>query len=179
MERKSAQNALQEEKAQRQQTALRQERSRLREEEARVPADGRVSSAGRESKRSERESRRALRQQREEAWRRQRQAAAASRVEQRFRLRDPIRAYALAGGKSEAKQSDWHLVVDYHKGVHGLELSAPFQTDSMDRQGSSTQSQRLKATEGNVVFEFDLVVPEDLGSLVQLPIMPGHLCEGF
>jgi hypothetical protein len=85
--------------------------------------------------------------------------------------------YALAGGKSGAKQSDWHLVVDYHKGAHGLELSAPFHTDSMGRQGSSTQ--RLKVTEGNVVFEFDLVVPEDLSSLGQLPIVPGRLCEGF
>ena len=160
VERKSAQIALQEEKTQRQQ-ALRQERFRLREEEAR-------------RKQAERESRRALRQQREEAWRRQRQAAATSRAE-RFPLRDPIHVYALAGGKSGTKQSDWHLVVDYHKGAHGLELSAPFQTD-MGRQGST---QRLKVTEGNVVFEFDLVVPEDLGTLGQLPIVPGRLCEGF
>jgi hypothetical protein len=71
----------------------------------------------------------------------------------------------------------WH--VEYHKGAHGLELSAPFQTESMGRQGSSTQSQRLKVTEGNVVFEFDLVVPEDLGSLGQLPIVLGRLCEGL
>jgi hypothetical protein len=83
--------------------------------------------------------------------------------------------YALAGGKSGTKQSDWHLVVDYHKGAHGLELSAPFQTD-MGRQGST---QRLKITEGNVVFEFDLVVPEDLGTLGQLPIVPGRLCKRF
>jgi hypothetical protein len=119
------------------------------------------------------ESRRALRRQREEAWSQQRRAAARNRNE-RFRLLDPIHVYALAGGKSGTKKSDWHLVLDYHKGAHRLELSAPFPTDTRERK-----AQRLKVTEGDAVFEFDLVVPEDLAALGQLPIVPGRLCEGF
>jgi hypothetical protein len=123
----------------------------------------------RQDQAAERASRQALRRQQEATWRRQRRSAAAARSE-RFRMRDPIHVYALAGNTSGTKAADWHLVLDYHKGAHGLEIFAPH---------GAEHAQRLKVTEGEVVFEFDLVVPGDLSSLGPLPIVPGRLCEGF
>ena len=124
---------------------------------------------------------RAARRQRELAWQAQRRAAAQARNE-RFRLRDPIHIWALEAGKDGNDASDWHLILDYHKGAHDLELSAPFPSDDDEDAGAAEgrgMIQRLRVTENNKIFDFDLVAPGDLADIGRLPIVPGRLCDGF
>ena len=109
--------------------------------------------------------------QRESAWKATRAAQARTRSE-RFRMRDPIHVYALDSGKNGSSESDWRLVLDYHKGAHALEVFAP-------SEGSGNQ--RLLVTENDQVFAFDLLqlTSNDVRNIGKLPIVPGRLCADF
>jgi hypothetical protein len=115
----------------------------------------------------------------EQQWRANRQAAASRRAE-RFRLRDPIHVYTLVDGKSGNDKDDWALVLDYHKGAHALELfqAAPPAVGAAE-EGATRPVQRLRVTEHDRVFDFDLIAPADLASIGKLPIVPGRLCADF
>jgi hypothetical protein len=103
-----------------------------------------------------------------EKWQRQRQLQEQRRNE-RLRMRDPIHVYALTSGTGSSK-ADWTLVLDYHKGAHGIKLG-PVTKDS---------HQVLEITENDSVFQFELVVPKDVKSIRSLlPLVPGKLCTDF
>ena len=86
---------------------------------------------------------------------------------ERLRMRDPIHIYQLSSGNG-TQQSDWTLVVDFHKGAHDIKLD-------YDR---NSESHSLEITENNNVFLFDLLFP-DLQSFSDLPLEPERLCVGF
>ena len=108
-------------------------------------------------------------QKSEGKWRRMQQMQERERTE-RLRLRDPIHIYALQGGTSGLLPEDWKLVLDYHKGAHGIELGQP--------RSDGTQSVQFKVD--NLALHFDLVVPQDVRTLsMQLPLQPSELCPDF
>ena len=89
---------------------------------------------------------------------------------ERFRVRDPIHIYALQEGKSGFHMNDWHLVLDYHKGAHGIQLGEP----------RPDGTQQVNFVVNSDVLQFDLVVPRDVTSLkVTLPLSPPVLCPDF
>jgi hypothetical protein len=138
------------------------------------------------------------RQQKVQAWeahkqqrdtRRQRELTRKELArQQRWRLRDPIHLYCLLAAPSappapgtlaSASSGAWHLVLDYHKGAHALQLLP----GSGDSDGDPSDGQLL-VTENDTVFEFEVVV--DRQALLRgskggewTPCVPGHLCDGF
>ena len=110
------------------------------------------------------------RREAEKEARRRAEAAWRSQMSERFRLRDPIHVYALRAQRSGDAEADWTLVLDYHKGAHALELD-----DSSELGGN----QKLRVTEHNKVFEFDLVSAGEFEGIGTLPIVPPSLCDGF
>lgn len=89
--------------------------------------------------------------------------------QERLRQRDPIHIYAMTAETTGAKQDDWVLVIDYHKGAHDLKLG-PVQAGG---------SQTLEVVERENVFTFEMVVPANPRALGQLPIVPSRLCADF
>jgi hypothetical protein len=138
------------------------------------------------------------RQQKVQAWeahkqqrdtRRQRELTRKELArQQRWRLRDPIHLYCLLAAPSappapgtlaSASSGAWHLVLDYHKGAHALQLLP----GSGDSDGDPSDGQLL-VTENDTVFEFEVVV--DRQALLRgskggewTPCVPGRLCDGF
>ena len=88
-------------------------------------------------------------------------------MNERLRMRDPIHVYQLSSGTG-TQQADWTLVVDYHKGAHGIKLD-------FDRK---SECHSLEITENCNVFLFDLLF-SDLLSIPNLPLAPETLCDGF
>ena len=125
-----------------------------------------------------RQLREAAREQAIRAARERAERNHADRIE-RFRLKDPIHIYALAGGAAGNSAKDWTLILDYHKGAHSLELSPPSSAKAAGIGVSERPLQRLRITEHSKVFEFELCAPTDLRTVGRLPIVPGLLCEGF
>lgn len=131
-----------------------------------------ASQAKEEAKRAKEEARQAKEEARqaEGQWRRMQQAREAERNE-RLRLRDPIHIYALEEGASGMRPEDWTLVLDYHKGAHGIELEDP---------RPDGRQQRVQFTVGDLSLQFDLVVPGNVSSLkAKLPLSPSLLCADF
>jgi hypothetical protein len=143
----------------------------------------------RADQRAQQRAQQAERLRAESEWRARRaeqQARSASYARsERLRFRDPIHVYALEPGKGGGDAADWVLVLDYHKGAHGLELLAPSSAaagagpDAAGTGPTAGSAQRLLVTENECVFEFDLLVPSDFHALGKLPVVPGRLCEGF
>ena len=125
-----------------------------------------------------RQLREAAREQAIRAARERAERNHADRIE-RFRLKDPIHIYALAGGAAGNSAKDWTLILDYHKGAHSLELSPPSSAKAAGIGVSERPLQRLRITEHSKVFEFELCAPTDLRTVGRLPIVLGLLCEGF
>jgi len=95
---------------------------------------------------------------REQADRAARERAERNRADhqERFRLRDPIHIYALAGGADGRSAKDWTLILDSHRGAHSLELSPPSSAKAAGIGVSERPLQRLRITEHSKVFEFEL-----------------------
>jgi hypothetical protein len=89
---------------------------------------------------------------------------------ERLRLADPIHLFAMREGASGDSAEDWQLVLDYHKGAHELEITAPAAEDG---------SQLLRITEHDTVYTFAITVPANTAKLGTLPIVPSRLCDGF
>jgi hypothetical protein len=110
-----------------------------------------------------------VRQQKERNWSRMRRRAATG-LRERERMFDPIHIFAQKEGTEGDAADDWTLVVDYHKGAHDLCLSL---------KPGAEGCQQLHIVEHSKVFSFDLVVPDGLSSLGELPKVPGRLCSDF
>ena len=83
---------------------------------------------------------------------------------ERWRMLDPIHVYC-----QDELSGEYTLVLDYHKGAHAL---------SLEEAVTPGGAQRLRVTENDLVFEFDLVCPAKLGTM-SLPLVPQRLCKGF
>ena len=126
-----------------------------------------------------RQLREAAREHADRAARERAERNRADRRQERFRLRDPIHIYALAGGADGRSAKDWTLILDDHKGAHTLELSLPSSAKAAGIGVSERPLQRLRITEHSKVVEFELCAPTDLRTDGRLPIVPGLLVRGL
>ena len=157
-------------------SAARQEAFSARQETSAARQDASVArqetSAARKEAFSARQETSAARQEartHEQTWR-QMQQRQEQQFQERMRLRDPIHIYALPDGASGMRREDWHLVLDYHKGAHDIELGEP----------RPDGNQQVNFIVDSTVLQFDLVVPKDINSLkMKLPLSPAVLCADF